>query len=98
MDASEFTSLPKVAEAVERATKAVAKSPVSDITDTKGNQYVDMVMEGGGVFGIALLGYIYVLEQANIRFLGIGGTSAGSIVALLLAALNRRDEPKTPKR
>lgn len=37
------------------------------------------VMEGGSVLGIALTGYTYVLQQAGIRFLGIGGTSAGSI-------------------
>ena len=36
-------------------------------------------MEGGGVLGIALTGYTYILEQAGIRFLGVGGTSAGSI-------------------
>lgn len=42
-------------------------------------------MEGGGTLGVALLGYIYVLEQMNIRFLRVAGTSAGSIVAMLLA-------------
>lgn len=59
----------------------------SDIIDDAGYQYVDLVMEGGGMLGIALVGYTYVLEQAGIRFLGLGGTSAGSINALLLAAL-----------
>ncbi len=59
---------------------------VSDLIDNEGRQYIDIVMEGGGMLGIALLGYITVLERLGIRFLGVGGTSAGSITALLLAA------------
>jgi NTE family protein len=56
---------------------------------------VDLVMEGGGMLGIALVGYVYVLEQVGIRFLGLGGTSAGSINALLMAVAARRDEAST---
>jgi NTE family protein len=60
---------------------------ISDVLDSAGNQYVDLVMEGGGVLGIALVGYTYVLERMKIRFLNVGGTSAGAINALLLASL-----------
>lgn len=59
----------------------------SDVIDENGNQYVDIVMEGGGMLGIGLVGYIYGLEKAGIRFCSIGGNSAGSIAALLLAAI-----------
>ncbi|MFM2340427.1 MAG: hypothetical protein RLZZ592_80 [Pseudomonadota bacterium] len=59
----------------------------SDLVDQEGHQYVDLVMEGGGMLGIALVGYSWALEQAGLRFLGLGGASAGSINALLLAAL-----------
>lgn len=69
----------------------------SDIVDDAGNQYVDLVMEGGGMLGIALVGYTWALENAGIRFLGIGGTSAGSINAMLLAALGTPGEAKSPK-
>lgn len=69
----------------------------SDIVDDEGNQYVDLVMEGGGMLGIALVGYTWVLEQMGIRFLGVGGTSAGSINALLLAALDVPAKAKSPK-
>ena len=55
----------------------------SDIVDARGMQYVDLVMEGGGMLGIALVGYTWALEQAGIRFLGIGGTSAASSNALI---------------
>ena len=67
---------------------------ISDVIDDEGNQYVDLVMEGGGMLGIALVGYTWALEQMGIRFLGVGGTSAGAINALLLAAL---DVPANPK-
>ncbi|GAA4365967.1 patatin-like phospholipase family protein [Hymenobacter saemangeumensis] len=68
---------------------------VSDIIDHRGYQYVDLVMEGGGVLGIALVGYVYVLEQLNVRFLQLGGTSAGSINAMLMAAAGPVWDAKT---
>ncbi len=58
----------------------------SDIIDEDGHQYVNIVQEGGGTLGIALVGYTYVLESMGIRFLGLAGTSAGAINTLLLAA------------
>jgi NTE family protein len=74
---------------------------VSDIIQhNKGGapyQYVDLVMEGGGVLGVALLGYVFALEKAGIRFLSIGGTSAGSIAALMLMATGWRGEEKSPR-
>jgi len=74
---------------------------VSDLVgrDAQGTpvQYVDIVMEGGGVLGVALVGYLYALESVGIRFLSIGGTSAGSIVALMLAAVDTPQQPKAPK-
>ncbi|HEX8428152.1 patatin-like phospholipase family protein [Hymenobacter sp.] len=75
---------------------------ISDVTDAlppdaRGyrHQYVDLVMEGGGMLGIALVGYVYALEQVGIRFLQLGGTSAGSINALLMAAAGPRHEAST---
>lgn len=67
----------------------------SDIIDDQGNQYVDLVQEGGGMLGVALVGYVYVLEQMNIRFLSLAGTSAGSINTLLMAAAGPIDEVKS---
>lgn len=68
----------------------------SDVVDDAGHQYVDLVMEGGGTLGLALVGYIWALEEAGIRFLGIGGTSAGSIGAMLLAGLDVPAARKAP--
>ena len=69
----------------DRAIKLRGR-PFSDVVDASGRQYIDLVLEGGGTLGIALLGYIHVLEQAGLRFIGIGGTSAGAITATVLAS------------
>ncbi|GGU32792.1 patatin-like phospholipase family protein [Lentzea flava] len=50
---------------------------------------VDLVLEGGGVKGIALLGAVLVLADAGYRFQRIAGTSAGAIVAALVAAYQK---------
>lgn len=63
----------------------VHEKTFSDVLDTNGNQYVELVQEGGGVLGVALLGYTYVLEQMGLRFFSLAGTSAGSINAMMLA-------------
>ncbi|RMH62911.1 MAG: esterase [Zetaproteobacteria bacterium] len=70
---------------------------ISDVIDDAGHQYIDLVMEGGGMLGLALVGYTWALERMNIRFLGIGGTSAGSINALLLAALDMPAHAKSQR-
>lgn len=53
----------------------------------------DLVLEGGGVKGIALVGAVGALVDAGYRFPRIAGTSAGAIVGSVLAALQRRGEP-----
>lgn len=47
----------------------------------------DLVQQGGGMYGIALAGYTYIMEKAGIRFYSLGGTSAGGINAMLLGTL-----------
>lgn len=46
----------------------------------------DLVLEGGGVKGIALVGALAVLEERGYRFHRVAGTSAGAIVGSLVAA------------
>lgn len=75
--------------------EAVKGKHFSDVIDDENNQYVDIVMEGGGMLGIALIGYVYALESVGIRFLRIGGTSAGSINAMLMAAAGPKYEKST---
>ena len=99
MDITEFTEAPEVLHPMDelKAYWTSKKKTISDVVDAQGNQYVDIVMEGGGVLGIALVGYTYALESVGIRFLGVGGTSAGAINALLLAAVDSPDNSKSEK-
>lgn len=45
----------------------------------------DAVFEGGGVKGIGLVGAIKAVEESGYKFKNLAGTSAGAIVASLLA-------------
>lgn len=49
---------------------------------------IDLVQQGGGMFGIALLGYTYIMEKVGIRFYSHGGTSAGGINASFMASMD----------
>ena len=95
MKTSDFTENKCVQRIIEDLKKEISGKKFSDVIDKDGNQYVDLVQEGGGVLGIALLGYTYVLEQVGIRFFSLAGTSAGAINTLLLAAVDTVEKPKT---
>jgi NTE family protein len=56
---------------------------------------VDLVCEGGGVRGIGLVGAVDALAAAGYTFPRVAGTSAGAIVASLVAALQVAGEPLT---
>ncbi|MFN2395701.1 MAG: patatin-like phospholipase family protein [Bacteroidales bacterium] len=76
---------------------ANGKKRFSDIEDSQGNQYVDLVQEGGGVLGVALVGYTFVLEHSGIRFFSLAGTSAGAINTMMLAGLGPVEQAKSEK-
>lgn len=48
--------------------------------------FIDGVFSGGGMKGIALVGAYETLEERGFRFKRLAGTSAGSIIAALIAA------------
>src|SRR5271156_1686772 len=54
---------------------------------------VDLGCEGGGVRGIGLVGAVDALGAAGYRFPRVAGTSAGAIVASLVAALQVAGAP-----
>lgn len=102
MKVAEFTS--SVWDIVEdikkwKAIKADEGHPffISEFQDEDGNQYINFVQEGGGMLGIALAGFTYVLEKAGVRFLGLAGTSAGSINSYLMSAIGRPEEEKSER-
>ena len=53
----------------------------------------DLVLEGGGVKGIGLVGAVTALDAAGYCFPRVAGSSAGAIVASLVAALQGAGEP-----
>jgi len=55
----------------------------------------DGVFEGGGVKGIGLVGAVAGMEEAGYIFENIAGTSAGAIVAALLAVDYKAEEIKS---
>lgn len=64
--------------------KAGKKGSAGTSTGNK-NLKADAVFEGGGVKGIGLVGAVAEVEKAGYQFENLAGTSAGSIVAALLA-------------
>ena len=69
----------------------------SDIIDKNGYQYVDLVQEGGGILGIALIGYTYILEKAGIRFFNLAGASAGAINTIFMSSIKDITSEKSEK-
>lgn len=96
--ANRFIDNPQIEELVKKAEALKDKGTIfSDVYDEDGYQYVDLVQEGGGVLGIALVGYTYILEKAGIRFYSLAGTSAGSINTLMMAAMGKPGEATAEK-
>ena len=98
MKTTDFTNHPEVVQLLAGMKKdKIDRKQFSDLLDSSGSQYVELVQEGGGVLGVALIGYTYVLEQMGIRFFSLAGTSAGSINAMLLAGLGDVSKTKSEK-
>ncbi|MGF1470566.1 MAG: patatin-like phospholipase family protein [Rubrobacteraceae bacterium] len=55
-------------------------------SDSVGEKRVDLVFEGGGVKGVGLVGALSVLEERGYKPQRVAGTSAGALLAALLAA------------
>ena len=74
MEITDYTEHADVAHLIKELNEHWTREncSISDIVDDTGQEYVDLVMEGGGVLGIALVGYTYALESVGIRFRHIG--------------------------
>jgi NTE family protein len=94
MTYEDFVNQPEFQQLLKETEKLKGKI-FSDIIDGEGHQYVDLVQEGGGVLGIALVGYTYILEAAGIRFFHLAGTSAGAINTMILAGMDNIDKAKS---
>ncbi|MGN6251685.1 MAG: patatin-like phospholipase family protein [Marmoricola sp.] len=65
----------------------------ASLAATTGPTVADVVLEGGGVKGIALVGALQPLIGAGWTFARVAGTSAGAVVGAVLAAMQQRGEP-----
>jgi NTE family protein len=74
-------------------SEALVRLLLMETTDTQPGPVTDLVLEGGGVKGIALVGAVRPFVEAGYRFPRIAGTSAGAILGSVLAALQRAGEP-----
>ncbi len=94
---SDFIENDEVKKCIEKLQTEFKKRPfvVSDVLDEEGNQYVNLVQKGGGVLGVALVGYTYILEQMGIRFLRLAGTSAGAINTALMTVIKEKQDTKS---
>ena len=61
-----------------------AAYPITDPITGQARLAADLVLEGGGVKGIALAGAVLVLDKAGYMFPRVAGTSAGAIAAALI--------------
>ena len=97
----DFTNHPEVIKCLEELDTAFKKSNrpfiISDVYDDEGNQYVNLVQKGGGVLGMALVGYTYILEQMGVRFVRLAGTSAGAINTALMTVIGDKQEMKSKR-
>ncbi len=96
----EFIHASGVDEMIEDLKKQLAlnnngEMPIySDLVKKEGDQtfqYINYVQEGGGVLGVGLIGYTYVLEKLGMRFLKLAGTSAGAINTIMLAGVDKEN-------
>lgn len=99
LSAEDFINHAEVLNCVERLETEFAKEKrpfiISDVYDEEGNQYVNLVQKGGGVLGIALVGYTYILEKMGVRFVRLAGTSAGAINTALMTVIGEKKDAKS---
>lgn len=97
LNTDDFIKDPRVVACLQELKDRNAKEPliVSDVLDMHGNQYVNLVQKGGGVLGVALVGYTYVLEQMGIRFMRLAGTSAGAINTAMMTVIGNKEDAKS---
>ena len=70
----------------------VKGSPVWMSTQQQDEESYDVVFSGGGAKGIALIGAVREMEEQGITYNRLVGTSAGTIIAVLLAVGYDADE------
>jgi NTE family protein len=76
---------------ITRYGKRPVYSDLVKVENGRTYEYVNYVQEGGGMLGVGLVGYTYVMEKLGFRFLKLAGTSAGAINTMMLAAVDKEN-------
>lgn len=91
-----FLTHPDVIDCLNKLKKKFGyraeKFVVLDVIDSEGNQYVNLVQNGGGLLGLDFVGYTYILEQMSIRFIRLAGTCSGTINTALVTVIGGGDK------
>ncbi len=95
LSAEDFIDHPEVLKCLDQLNASGRTFVVSDVLDNEGHQYVNLVQKGGGVLGVALVGYTYILEKMGIRFMRLAGTSAGAINTALMTVIGEKKDAKS---
>jgi NTE family protein len=82
----DWLSKTEVAATRDLAIFGFGRGCIAAELDEGGDMDADLVLEGGGVKGIALVGALSKLEEAGYTFRRVAGTSAGAIVGSMVAA------------
>jgi len=67
--------------------------PYGPLVAEQARRRADLVLEGGGVKGVALVGAVTRLAEQGYAFPRVAGSSAGAVTAAVVAALQRAGEP-----
>src|SRR5258706_12660078 len=84
-------NIKKIEKEVFPSGKMAAYSDIYKEENGKEYQYVNYVQEGGGVLGVALVGYTYVLEKIGFSFLKLAESMAGAINTIMLASVDKKN-------
>ncbi len=69
--------------------RSIFSEPSPDVQESY--RLCNLILQGGGTLGLAHAGFVAGLEAAGVRFAGLAGTSAGSIIAMGIAAIRGDD-------
>lgn len=93
-----YERTPELQARFDRAAQLLLESDAWVNPDGQKKLVADLALEGGGVKGIGLVGAVLALDEAGYSFARIAATSAGAIVAAVIAALTKADRPMTSLR
>ncbi len=88
MEASDFINQHGIDPLIQEAQfMRYSGKRFSDVVDKNGFQYIDLVKHSPGFIDYSLIGYLFILEEAGIKFYNIQGSGSGATSALFFSSL-----------